>query len=141
MGDDELRAFYERRRHCWNRRDVAGLTAGHAADGVVSSPMFGQIQGRDRIEVSYRSLFEVFPDFQLELEPPIIDGDRVAQAFVIRATHRGDFMGFEGTGRRVEMPGASFATVRDGLIAEERRVYDFTGLLTRIGVLKTRPAR
>jgi steroid delta-isomerase-like uncharacterized protein len=141
MGKADLRAFHERRQDCWSRHDVAGLAEGHTEDGVVSSPMFGRIQGRDRIEASYRALFEVFPDLQFELEPPIMDGDRGAQAFVIRATHKGTFMGLEGTGRRVEMPGVTIYTMRDGLIAEERRVYDFTGLLTRIGILKTRPAR
>ena len=28
----------------------------------------------------------------------------------------------------------------DGLIAEERRIYDFTGLLMQVGVLKGKPA-
>jgi len=29
----------------------------------------------------------------------------------------------------------------NGLIAAERRVYDFTGLLAQLGVLRVRPAR
>ncbi len=31
-------------------------------------------------------------------------------------------------------------TVTGGLIVQERRVYDFTGLLVRLGVLKATPA-
>jgi hypothetical protein len=30
-------------------------------------------------------------------------------------------------------------TFRDGLIIEERRIYDFTGLLVQVGVLKAKP--
>jgi hypothetical protein len=30
--------------------------------------------------------------------------------------------------------------MRDGLIARERRYYDFTGLLIQLGVLRSRPA-
>ena len=30
--------------------------------------------------------------------------------------------------------------VRDGLIVRDRRIYDFTGLLLQIGILKAKPA-
>ena len=30
-------------------------------------------------------------------------------------------------------------TLRDGLIVHERRVYDFTGMLIQIGLLKAKP--
>jgi hypothetical protein len=32
-------------------------------------------------------------------------------------------------------------TFADGLIAHERRIYDFTGLLLQIGVLRAKPAK
>ena len=51
-------------------------------------------------------------------------------------------MGFQGTGRRCSFEGVSlFELSADGLIAAERRVYDFTGLLAQLGVLRVRPAR
>jgi hypothetical protein len=31
-------------------------------------------------------------------------------------------------------------TVKDGQILHERRIYDFTGMLVQIGVLKAKPA-
>jgi hypothetical protein len=31
-------------------------------------------------------------------------------------------------------------TVADGLITEERRIFDFTGVLLQVGVLKAKPA-
>ena len=31
--------------------------------------------------------------------------------------------------------------VTDGAIVRERRIYDFTGLLIQLGVLKSRPAK
>ncbi len=63
-------------------------------------------------------------------------------SFSVVATHQGDFMGFQGTGRRCSFEGVSlFELSADGLIAAERRVYDFTGLLAQLGVLRVRPAR
>jgi len=30
-------------------------------------------------------------------------------------------------------------TVADGFVVEERRIYDFTGVLVQVGVLKAKP--
>jgi hypothetical protein len=30
--------------------------------------------------------------------------------------------------------------MRDGLIARERRIYDFTGMLLQVGAIKAKPA-
>ena len=58
----------------------------------------------------------------------------------MRATHRGDFMGIPGTGRRVEFDCVLILDFQDGKIQRERRVYDFTGMLIQIGVLRGKPA-
>jgi len=76
----------------------------------------------------------------MTFEAPIIDGDRAAHPYSSRATHVGDFMGMPGTGRKFQIEGALIYKFDDGLIAEERRIYDFTGLLMQLGVLKGRPA-
>ncbi len=97
-------------------------------------------RGGRRICGSYSALFVVFPDWRLDFGPPIIDGNRIALPFSVTATHKGDFMGLPGTGRRCEFEGVSLIELDDDLlIREERRVYDFTGLLTRLGVLKVKP--
>jgi hypothetical protein len=31
--------------------------------------------------------------------------------------------------------------MKDGLIAHERRIYDFTGLLIQLGILRGKPAK
>jgi len=38
------------------------------------------------------------------------------------------------------LPGAFFMTFRDGRIVSMRSIYDFTGLLLQIGILKAKPA-
>jgi len=136
MTHAEAVAFLERRAESYARRDTAALAAAHAPDGVVRSPLFPQIKGRAAIESSYRTLFAVFPDWELTFDPPIVDGMRVAQAFVVHATHVGEFMGLAGTGRRVKIQGALICTLSEQGIADEQRVYDFTGLLIQLGVLR-----
>jgi steroid delta-isomerase-like uncharacterized protein len=142
MTRDEIRAFIERHTAAWNRHDVDALCRDHSEQGVVLSPMFARVQGRSQICESYTALFTAFPDWHLRFGAPIIDGDRLALSFSVRATHRGEFMGIDGTGRVCEFEGVSLFELGDDLlIREERRVYDFTGLLTKLGVLRVRPAK
>jgi steroid delta-isomerase-like uncharacterized protein len=139
MTHDEIRDFFAEQQRHWHARDAARLGLGHAENGTVESPIFRTVTGRANIIASYEKLFEIFPDWSVETETPLIDGDRVAQPFNVRATHKGEFMGLAGSGKQFEIHGVRIFTMRDGLIALERRVYDFTGLLIQIGVLKGKP--
>jgi steroid delta-isomerase-like uncharacterized protein len=141
VANDQLAAFIDRHMASWNRHDATALCNDHAEDGVVVSPMFARMEGRAQICTSYTALFAVFPDWHIRFDAPIRDGSRIAVPFSVTATHKGDFMGLPGTGRRCEFEGVSLYELDDALlIREERRVYDFTGLLTRLGVLKVKPA-
>ena len=142
MTSDELKTFVDAHAGAWNRRDTGALCAHHAEDGIVSSPMFARLRGRREICSSYSALFAIFPDFHIEFGEPICEGARVAMPFFVNATHQGEFMGLAGTGRRCEFEGVSLYEIDEhGLIRDERRVYDFTGLLTQLGVLRVKPAR
>jgi steroid delta-isomerase-like uncharacterized protein len=139
MTRDEILAFFEHRSEAWRRRDPDALALNHAEHGTVVSPIFSKVEGRVAIRRSYESLFQSFPDWTMENEPALIDGQRAAVAFRARATHAGRFMGLDGTGRRCEIHGVAMMHLHDGLIAEERRYYDFTGLLIQLGVLRGKP--
>jgi steroid delta-isomerase-like uncharacterized protein len=142
MTRDELQVLLDRHADAWNRHDVEGLAARHAEDGILVSPMFGLVEGRSKIARTYASLFAIFPDWEIRFDPPIIDGARLAYAFTVFATQEGEFMGMPGTGKRCTFDGVSLVRVTDdGFVAEERRRYDFTGLLTQIGVLRVKLAR
>jgi steroid delta-isomerase-like uncharacterized protein len=102
--------------------------------------MFGELNGREAIAASYASLFRNFPDWVFTSETMLIDGDRVAQPFEATATHASEFMGLPATGRHFRIEGVRLHTLKDGLIQDEQRIYDFTGLLIQVGVLKSKPA-
>lgn len=142
MATNELTAFIDRHAGAWNRHDAEALSADHADDGVIISPMFARVEGRAQIRASYASLYTIFPDWELGYTAAICEGRRLAVPFQVRATHRGEFMGLPGTGKRCEFEGVSLFTLDDALrIREERRIYDFTGLLTQLGVIRLKPGR
>ena len=125
----------------WDRRDSEALTRRHAADGTVVSPIFGTVEGRVEILESYVSLFATFPDWHYVGQQLVIDGTSAAQEFTVDATHSGTFMGLPPSGRKFKICGVRLFEMREGLIAHERRYYDFTGLLIQLGVLRGKPAR
>ena len=137
---ETTRTQLARQAEAWRRCDPAALAAGYAPDAVVSSPMFPRAEGRAAIESSFASLFRTFPDWDMTFEEPCVDGNRAMQACRVRATQRGDFMGLPATGRRMEFECVLSFELADGLIARERRVYDFTGVLIQLGVLRGKPA-
>jgi steroid delta-isomerase-like uncharacterized protein len=140
MPREQAQEFFARQQEYWQRRDAAALASGHAEDGVLVSPIFRTVIGRPAILASYRSLFQIFPDWAFVGEELLVDGDRVAQSFTASATHMGEFMGLSGTGRKFQIQGVRLFTFKDALIASERRYYDFTGLLIQVGVLRSKPA-
>lgn len=139
MTRDEVVRFLQERQKHWAKRDGDGLASQHAVDGIVNSPMFGKLAGREAIANSYHRLFEAFPDWSLNPDEVIVDGDRVAQPFSATAMHVGEFMGLPGTKHRTHIQGVLLMRLVDGLIHDERRIYDFTMLLMQVGVLKGKP--
>ena len=141
MTRDEAIEVFSRQQAAWNARDPEALARDYADDGTIISPVFRTVQGKDAIVESFRSLFATFPDWQYIGQEVLVDGDTMAEPFVVNATQVGEFMGLPGSGRKFEIQGVRIFKLKDGLIAYERRYYDFTGLLIQLGVLRGKPAR
>jgi steroid delta-isomerase-like uncharacterized protein len=141
MTRDETAAFIGRVLDAWHRRDIAALGRSHSEDGVVESPLAGGItRGRDAIEKVYANLFQAFPDVMLQADAPLIDGNRVVLVTRLSGTDRGGFLGMAPTGRSFDIPCVLLFEIENGLIARERRIYDFTGLAVQVGAIKAKPA-
>jgi len=136
---DPVTVVLKAHQDAWEARSPEALTRTHHEDGVIVSPLFRTVRGRPAIRQTYEHLFAIFPDWHYQPRQAVVQDSRVAQAFVVQATHSGNFMGLAGTGRRVEIEGVCFFEFSDGLIAHERRYYDFTGMLIQLGVLKAKP--
>jgi steroid delta-isomerase-like uncharacterized protein len=138
----ELQAVVERHTATWQRRDPVALAEYHSLEGIAESPMYATLRGRKAIEGAYRAFFTSFPDATHVVESMIIDPPNVATFSTINATHVNEFFGLPGTNRHIEIRHARLIRIDEsGLIAHERRIYDFTGLLVQIGVLRAKPAK
>jgi steroid delta-isomerase-like uncharacterized protein len=139
MTRDDAQQFFDRRVDAWRRRDVEALMLAHTDDCVLESPIAGKVTGRPAIENVYRAFVTSFPDLTIENPGLIVDGDRAVQTVTFSGTNTGGFMGMAPTGKRFSFAAVLICTFRDGQIAHEKRIYDFTGFLLEIGVLKAKP--
>ncbi len=139
MTHEEVRAFVHRYVEHLRARDAEALARCFAVDALVESPSVGTHRGRDAIEKGYRRWFASFPDLEFTPEAIVVEESAVSLAFRNSGTHQGEFLGLPATGKRMEFRGVFLQQLRDDHIVHERRIYDFTGLLIKLGVLKVKP--
>ena len=139
MTREEIVALFDRMQAAVNRTDADAVAEFHAHDGVVESLMAGTVHGRKAIREVYRAFFAAFPDLLARVDDLLIDGERAVLIVTMTGTDIGGFMGLPPTGKPFKLPIVRVYTLKDGFIQHERRIYDFTGLLVQIGVLKAKP--
>jgi steroid delta-isomerase-like uncharacterized protein len=141
MTRHEIVEFFARRLEGFNRLDASMLASLHATDGVLESPFAGGVaEGRAAIEQVYRTFFTSFSTATFAQEQLLIDGERAVLLLQILGTNRGGVMGLPPTDRPFNLSLVSLCELHDGVIARERRIYDFTGLLLQVGALRAKPA-
>ena len=140
MTREQIVALVQQRHAAWDAHDAHALAATYAERSVVVSPTGGVLEGRADVERVYRLWFSAFPDMRYVNDELLIDGDRVVEIARVSGTHAGEFFSVAATGRRVDVQIVALMTVADGLVVEERRIYDFTGFLVQVGVLKAKPS-
>ena|SRR5262252_3280153 len=139
MTRDQITLMFERRRLAMERQDAATLLKDYADDCIVESPAAGVHTGRKAIEEAIRTMFMAL-DVKVHQQALLIDGNFVAQIVLMDGKDVNEFLGIPPTGKSFRAPAVFLYELRDLKIIHERRIYDFTGLLLQIGVLKAKPA-
>lgn len=142
MTRGELRALVDSYMQAWNERKPEIIAGYHSVDGVAESPMYSTMHGRKEVEDAARAFFNSFPDARQTIETVVVDPPYSALFGFATATHVNEFFGLPGTGRRIEFRTSWLLKVdEEGLFEHVRRIYDFTGVLVQIGVLRAKPAK
>ncbi len=75
-----------------------------------------------------------FPDMKVEVETLVAAEDKVAFAYTLTGTHKGDFMGVSSTNNKIEARGMQISRFKDGKMVERWGSSDELGILKQIGV-------
>lgn len=122
-----------------DRRDAAMFVRLYADHAALESPLGGDVSGRDAVRKAFESFFKAFPDATFLSEPPRIDGNEIVVVSSIAGTHMGGFAGLPPSGNPFRFQIVFLLTLKDGAIVRDRRIYDFTGLMVQIGMIKAKP--
>jgi steroid delta-isomerase-like uncharacterized protein len=137
---DEVTALFERRQDAFDNLDADALLGDYAHDCVVESRVAGTLRGPAAVDRARRAWFEAFPDLKFRTDRLIIDGTHVVQLLTLEGTDIGGLMGLAPSGKSFKAPAVFVYEFRDRKIVHETRIYDFTGVLVQIGLLKAKPA-
>ena len=121
----------------FERRDVAATRA--LISPAMTAHIGGQVMSLDHWQAFGGAFMEAFPDGVHHWEVAVEAGDYVLLQGHFTGTHRAAFMGLAPTAKPFHLPMFTLSTVKDEQIVYERRIYDFTGMLVQIGVLKAKP--
>jgi steroid delta-isomerase-like uncharacterized protein len=101
----------------WNEGNTTAADELMAIDAEIHMPT-GEVVDIDGFKGFAATWRESFPDWHSTLEELIAEGDRVAELWTGRGTHRGELAGIPPTGKRVEVPGSVFYRIVRGKIVE-----------------------
>lgn len=79
---------------------------------------------REWVRRSYHSKVTAFPDYFVEVQGMIAEGDQVAVEWTYRGAHRGPYEGIPPTGKSIAGRVISIYRVVDGRITESRGVSE-----------------
>jgi steroid delta-isomerase-like uncharacterized protein len=118
----------------WNAGNTAAADELMAADAEIHMPT-GELVDPEGLKGFAAAWRESFPDWHSTFEELVAEGDRVAERWTGRGTHRGELRGIPPTGKRVEAPGSVFYRIVGGKIVEFRGQLDMMGLMQQLGAI------
>jgi predicted ester cyclase len=76
-----------------------------------------------------------FPDLKVTVDDLLADGDKVIARATFSGTHKGEFMGIAGTGKRVDMPMIDIVRIENGKFAEHWGISDNMAMMQQLGAV------
>jgi steroid delta-isomerase-like uncharacterized protein len=119
----------------WNSRDFNKIGTLLHPEYTYTGGDGTEIAGGPETGVAIARMYaNAFPDGVLELKRVYTQGDTAIAEMVARGAQRGEFMGIEPTGRRIEVHICNVVEIRDGKVFREREYMDMLAVLKQLGV-------
>jgi predicted ester cyclase len=127
-----MRSAYER----ISAGDISGFGDMVADDFVEHEELPGLSPTKDGVLDYFRLLLTAFPDMRMDVEDLMSDGDKTVARVRATATHDGEFMGLQPTGKQVDMQLIDIMRFDDdGLVREHWGVADMFSLMQQLGAI------
>lgn len=95
-------------------------------------PVPGQADGKEGIRAWALAIHEAFPDWHLENEFTIVEGDRVAHRVKWTGTFTKSYLGFQPTWKKVMARSIDINRWRDGKMVERWSIFDAMSFINQL---------
>jgi steroid delta-isomerase-like uncharacterized protein len=114
----------------WNKKRREAIAEMIAPDAVVHDG--NETSGPEAFYQFFDRLSSTFPDIHVDVDDPIVEGNRLCVRWVSTGTHTGDGLGFPATGRHIKVTGISILRVKDGKFVESWQNWDMQGMMEQL---------
>lgn len=129
----------ERWFQVWNTGDLAIAEEISATDFVNHDPNRPEVTDFESYTAWIVENRTAFPDFHVEIQDMITEGNKVASRWTVTGTHKGKLSNIPPTTVQVTMTGMNIHRFVDGKIAEAWWSYDMLGMMQQLGVILPMP--
>ncbi|MBX0298025.1 ester cyclase [Haloarcula nitratireducens] len=131
---EQLLKTYQEYEELWNgdysKLDLVSESIAFYDPGVPD----GMIHGREAFEAYLRSVRSAFPDWYVDADNLLAEGEIVMKEWTVTATHEGEYRGVPPTHREIEIKGMAKDVIRNGKVEEARLYYDPQQLSEQLGL-------
>ena len=85
-------------------------------------------------------MVRLVPGHAVPTEQIVPDTDAAAIVVTVQGTQQGEFLGVPAAGQHLKFRMVLAQRFENGLITHEQRIFDFTSVLARLGLIKIRPS-
>jgi steroid delta-isomerase-like uncharacterized protein len=110
----------------FNRKRVQLISTFYSPDCQGGSPD-GPFDGCEAFRAYFEKFAAAFPDFRLEINYMLSDGDRVAVHYTFLGTQTGQLAGYPPSGRTLRVPGMMISRIANRKIVEQYFLWDNLG--------------
>jgi steroid delta-isomerase-like uncharacterized protein len=136
MGAEEnkriVRSYLE---DVWGARDVAAVDRYVARDAAFRDQT-SEAPGNEAVKNAVATVTAAMPDYRLEIETVVGNGDAVAARWTCTGTNTGELHGLPPSHRSGSLVCMAAVRLRDGKIVEGWQVLDIFGLLGELGMVE-----
>ena len=136
MSTEENKSIVRRYQEAYNSNNLGILDEIMSADFASHSLMPGLPPGLAGGNMAHQVTVAAMPDYHVNIEDLIAEGDRVVMRFTLIGTHTGsEFLSLPASGRHVSVGGTSIFRLDSGKIVEHWATEDSLGLLQQLGAV------
>jgi steroid delta-isomerase-like uncharacterized protein len=131
-----VRRLYE---ETWNKRRLEVLSELVSPSHALHGPNFsGSSIGPEAYKRQVALFLAGFPDLSWTIEDTVTEKGKVVVLWSFTGTHKGEFMGFAPTNKKVSIEGITIHEIANGKIMDSYVNWDTWGLMQQLAVVSAR---